>query len=673
MSGRPSPGRRPIRPRAPQLALLRPLLLPPLLALGFLPGALVAQDADPDPDPEADERPDRPLPMDTIFVQGRQAELAASVMITDFDEAEHRHATLAYDALDARPGLHVPRRMGFSGTGLTRLAIRGAGTSGPAGLPTFLDGRADPAVSFAHPIPQSHIAEDIQQVEIIRGPSPVLHGSGNTGVMNVRTRRPPEGWSGRVRGSGGSFGTFESHAGGAYGWRDGHLRVSGTYRETDGHLDGPEGSTDARIRSARMEASQALGEGWRARVSAGMTRDRFGVYGPFHVPGPFGAPGTTELALIHTFGDVDVEGWLGNALVSLQVGGNDLDPRSQVVREGPDGPEERADVRDGTARLSVTLAPWGLDRLVAGVDALRATARNTPAGPEEPPEMDVSLTEVGPYLFAEHRVSPRVKLSGGIRVTEHSEYGTEPSGEAGMVVRPAGDAAAPGGADFLEGTTLRARATRGFQSPTLQQLFGVFLGGPGGPANPELDPERVRQFEVGVHHEAGRFTIDLVGFQQRGRDLIAPLEGRLRNIGAFRHRGLEAEVRGGLGNELMLHLGATLYDLSEEALRVPRRTVDGGLTWVPSVFRPDDLSVAVLARHARGIRDEPPAPGDAPDGASLVRLDDHHTVRLRFGYRFRDGVEAFARLDNVTDQEYETIAGIPMPGRSLQAGVALSF
>lgn len=625
---------------------MKRLLVCAVAVCSFLPVPLLAQ-----------QGPDgRVVPLDTIQVLGRQANLTASVTTVTANEIEAQKASLAYDALDMQPGLHVARRLGFSGTGLTRLMIRGAGYAGPAGLQVYIDGRADPSVSFAHPIPQSHIAEDISHIEVIRGPSPVLHGPGRTGVVNIRTREPGMGWSGQVMSSVGSFDTFENYVRGAYGWGDGYVRVSGTYRQTEGHLP----DTDAWLGGGNVQLSQQVADNWRATLTAGQTRDRFAVYGPFFVPGPFGAPGTTHLALTHTFGDLNLSGQLGNSRVAFQFWGNDLDPRSQVVR--PDA--ERADVHELGSRFSATFAPWPLGRIVLGADVLHARARNTPAGPPTLTEMDVSLTEVGPHLFVEQGLGQLLTLNGGVRITHHSEYGTEPSGEVGLIFRPAG--ASPDG--FLAGTALRARATRGFQSPTLQQLFGVFLGGLAGQANPELRPERVDQLEVGLNQTFGRVEFDAVVFQQQGRDLITVREGQLQNIGEFRHTGLETELRGRPLDELMVQLGYTHYNLSEEVLRVPHRTFDVGLAVEPTLVRPRDLSVGLFGRYATELYDQALAPG-----SPRVRLDDYFVADARLGYRFLRGVQAFVAVQNLTDEEYETIVGIPMPGRNLHAGVSIEF
>ena len=109
--------------------------------------------------------------------------------------------------------------------------------------------------------------------------------------------------------------------------------------------------------------------------------------------------------------------------------------------------------------------------------------------------MHEDLNELGFYGFVKQKLTDSLSVSGGFRHTEHSEYGDVQSGELGILFIPE----ISNVNHLLYGTAFRARATRGYQSPTLQQLFGVFRGGRAGPANPDLGPEIVYQYEVGFN------------------------------------------------------------------------------------------------------------------------------------------------------------------------------
>ena len=615
-----------------------------VMILALLPVTAAAQQPD----------PTEPIPLDSVLVVVQRADGAATATVLTEEAVEQKHAPLVYDALTMQPGLHLVKRVGLTGSGLSRLAIRGAGVDGPAGLQVYVDGRPDPTVSFAHPIPQAYHTADLEQVEVIHGPSPVLHGSGNTGVINIRRARPRPGWAGQLTVSGGSYGTSENFAHIAHGWERGWLAFNSTYQRTDGHNP----DSDAWIAAAGLRGGYEIDDRWRVSFHAAQTRDHFDVNGSFFVPGPFGNPGQSELDLTQTVGDVKLEGRFDALDLSVQLWGDDLDPRNQVTPDGAD----RADVREIGARLKAALAPWPAGALILGVDVLDAAADNRPAIPPNAPRFDVSITEVGPYAFLEQRLGPAFTVNGGVRITSHSEYGTEPSGEVGLLFFPAaGRTDSP-----LRGTALRARATRGFQSPTMQQLFGVFRGGTGGPANPDLEPERVAQLELGLHQAFATWAADVVVFAQSGENVIIPVAGELRNSGEFDRSGVEAQLVIRPVEALTFNAGLTWYDLGEDVLRIPYRTFDAGLLYEFGVRSPRDLDVSIEARHASNLYDQ------APQGAR-VRLDDYFVVDGKLLWEVRPGVRPFLALDNIFNEEYETVLGIPMPGLSAYAGVSVEF
>ncbi len=629
------------------------LLVLSLAALPTIAGA-TSEAAEPEARAaDADSDADKPGFAESIDVVETQGTRTSTATVVSREEIETRRASVVYDALDKSPGLHLRSRLGATGAGLSRLTIRGNGAAGPAGLAVFVDGRPDSSVSFAHPAPSAHSLESVEQIEVIHGPSPVLHGAGKTGVINITTGRPGPGWSGSLRFSGGSHDTAESFLSAAYGWDGGYLRVGGAYRSTDGHNP----ASDARIANGNVRLGLALGERWELELGAGRTDDHFSVFGPFFVPGPFGNPGTEDIDLVQTVADVKLRGAFANVDTSIQLWYDDLDPTSQKLRPGV----RRGEVSESGLRFKARLCEQRATSLIVGLDVLRAEAKNTPGVPPRRPEQDESLTEVGPYVFVDHRVSDRLRLRGGARLVDHSDYGSEPVAEAGLVYQ-LDDGGSP-----AESSSLRVRATRGYQSPTLQQLFGLFRGGRAGLANPELEPETLNQYEIGYHRRADRWELDVVAFLQDGSDLIQAVAGKLRNSGEFSHPGFEGRLAVQASPRVRLDLGATLLDLEDNILSVPDTTVDFGLTYRPAGLRARDGALTLLGRWADGFADRitPQAP--------VVQLGSYFVADLKFRLRTWDDGYVFVEVDNLTDEEYQTVAGIPMPGLTGFAGLTVDF
>ena len=409
--------------------------------------------------------------------------------------------------------------------------------------------------------------------------------------------------------------------------------------------------------------------------TAGVNEDKFDVFGSFFVPGPFTDPRTESLDLTQTVFDLKLTADFGDVVSSLLFFYDDLNPRSQIL----DGSEDRADVTEEGLRFKTSWSVSDKTNLIGGVDYLRAEAETSPVLPPfggpglaiPRAKIDESLRELGIYLYADHSLSRFVSLNGGVRFTDHSEYNSEESGELGILWRPTGGESGR----FFSGTTFRARATRGFQSPTLQQLFGVFRAGQTGPANSELDAEIVKQYEIGLNKTFYRGSFDLVAYIQDGEDLIGapatppPPPPNIQNDVDYKNEGVEARLHFVPTENWDTTFGVTYADYEERFLRAPHNTVDLGVTYKHSFRNKNDFSISLFARYADEIFDVPVT----PPNSARVELDDYFVADLKLNYRVTNAARLFLEIDNLTDEDYELVVGIPAPSISAFAGFALDL
>jgi len=620
----------------------------------------------------------------------KQAKRTDSVAIVNRGELDEKRSSVAYDALETKPGLNVVRRLGFTGAGLSRLSIRGNGSVGPAGIQVYVDGRPDATVSFAHPTPSALNAADIESIEVISGPSPVLNGSGKTGAVNITTKDPEKGLHGYLETNYGKFESTQNFAGISYGGDAGYVRFGASYRETDGFNP----DSDADIRSINFKGKLKFSEMFNIVVSAQRNEDDFNVFREFFVPGPFTDPRTERLALKQTVADVTLNADFGNVQSSLKFFYDDLEPTSQVL----DAPERRADVTERGIRFKTTWAATSATKVITGVDYLEARAENSPVLPPfggpllSVPRARVSeeLDELAFYAFLEQRLTDEITVSGGIRHIEHSAYGGEQAGEIGVRYSPQ----VSNTSNIFYGTTFRARATRGYQSPTLQQLYGVFRGGRGGPANPNVGPEIVEQYEIGFHKAFRNGSFDIVGYIQDGELIELPARPTpnpnfpppppffpppdIQNNLEFYNKGIEVKLNYSPTRQLDTFIGVTISDLDQETnrfLRAPEKTFDFGVTYRTTVVRPDDLTVSVSGRYAMDTFDVPFTPSFPPltPAADRIKLDDYFVADVKVSFEANDNATIYVGIDNITDEDYELVSGIPASPLSIYGGLRLKM
>lgn len=616
-------------------------------------GKVVADEVEPDPD------------IETIEVIAPAWKRSSTATLVEQEELQTQNTFVAYDALKFKTGLHSVQRMGLTGSGLSRLTLRGLGADGPAGLVVLVDGRPDATVSFAHPTPSAMNLANVASLEVIHGPSPVLYGSGLVGVVNIRSARPEDGLSGFIRGSFGQFDTVETLAQVAYGGDIGFVRVSGSYQETAGYLE----ELSARVLNLNVRAGLDLGDHWQVTVGGGINEDSFGVFGNFFVPGPFTDPRTEGLDLTQTAFDANLTGRYDDFTASLTFFLDHLNPRSQVL----DPPEERADVMELGVRAKVEGKLWDSTVVTVGSDALYASANNSPvlppfAGPMLSIPRDrlaADLWEVGAYLFVQHEFNEYLEAQGGVRLITHTAYSPRTAEELGLIWRITGLAES--------GPAIRVRYTRGYQSPTLQQLFGIFRAGVDGPANPNLGPERMHQAEVGLNWRDSWWSFDVVGFLQDGSGLISrpatppPPPPDIENEVDFTNYGVESRLTLTPLSGLDFYLGFTHLelDLEDRFVRVPRTTADVAISYVLGTRRPDDLSLFVTGRYALGIK-------DVADG-QVVDLDDYLVIDAHARYDVFDFFGVILSLDNITDANYQLAAGVPARPLMFSGGLILQL
>jgi len=226
----------------------------------------------------------------------------------------------------------------------------------------------------------------------------------------------------------------------------------------------------------------------------------------------------------------------------------------------------------------------------------------------------------------------------------------------------------------MRGLALNAAYGEGIAQPSFYDLYGFFPGSFAG--NPDLRPERSRGWEAGIAWRSDRFEIGATWFSARLEDEIVDvfdpmtfLSGTANATGKSRRRGIELSAGYRHAGWLSLAANYTWLDAGEQRV--------AGTALVREVRRP---------RHSFNLIAHGSA-GRFRWGASLayvgmrrdmdfdlfpaaaVRLDDYVLASLNLGYRVLPGIEAFARVENGLDADYQDVAGYNTPGRTVHAGL----
>lgn len=282
-----------------------------------------------------------------------------------------------------------------------------------------------------------------------------------------------------------------------------------------------------------------------------------------------------------------------------------------------------------------------------------------------------SNTISGYYAQAQGTFFDALTLTGGVRYDDDAKFGHYTSLKLA------------GAYHLGEGTTLHANYGDGFKAPSLFQLFSQF-------GSTSLKPETARGWEAGIDQSllGGRLQGGLTYFSRRTDNLIdfescfvavppaqcsipsvATAGGFYFNVGKTRVTGWEAQIAAHITDTLSVTANYTNMDskdlLTNLALqRRPRDNASAILTWAPEANWSVGGSVNYVGSQIDQYDTSTTPPTPFPNrGHTLVNL---------FGKYDFERWEIYARVENLFGQHYEPLIGYGAPGRTYFVGVRVN-
>ena len=228
------------------------------------------------------------------------------------------------------------------------------------------------------------------------------------------------------------------------------------------------------------------------------------------------------------------------------------------------------------------------------------------------------------------------------------------------------------------GLSLRAAYGEGIAQPTFYDLYGFFQGSFAG--NPALLPERARGWEAGIAWRNDRFELVATYFSARLEDEIVDifdsatfLSGTANATGTSRREGIELGAAWHHAGWLSLVLNYTWLDADEQRaggaalireIRRPRHSANFIAFGEAGRFR-WGASIAYVGRRRDTDFDLFPA--------ATVTLGDYLLASANLTYRLLPQIEAFARVENGFDADYQDVVGYNTAGRTAYAGLRITF
>ncbi len=605
----------------------------------------------------------------------------SSVTVLEGSELAGRGVRLVADALRQVPGLAVVQ--GGSPGATASVFLRGGESDYVKilvdGVPVNVPGGSFDWANLT--------TDNVERIEVVRGPSSVLYGSDAvTGVVQIFTRR---GRGGPVASAGveaGSMGTVRWGADVAGGAERVEYSAELARFATSGALP-VNNAYDNFAGSARLQVRPDDRSDVALSVRGGDATSRFPTDGGGAIAdsNQFTTLRSTTVSLDAGRHLTDrVEARVLAGLYAATSGFDDLPDNAADTTGFGYASRRRGTVRRSTLDGRANVALWRGATLTAGLtfeeereEQTSQATSNFGDGPSSSTgAFDAERTNLGAYAQAMAPLGRGAILTAGARLDDNEVFGNFATWRAGVSV------------PLPTGTRLRLSAGNSFKAPTFSEQFAASAFEIG---NPDLDPEHATSWEAAVEQTlaGGRVTLVAAAFGQRFRDLIqysfvdAGTPSYV-NIAEATSDGLEAEVRA--RPHATLDLSASMTWLDTEVVdagvstgngvpfvegatlvRRPSRSAAASVRWRPA--SPLALGVAVSHVGARDDVDYRPFPSVRVTLPSYTLWDLDASAEIVAPAARRPRVTATVRLQNAFDAAYAPIVGFAAPGRVALVGV----
>jgi vitamin B12 transporter len=598
----------------------------------------------------------------------------SSVTVISHEEIEAKKQNTVGEVLKSVPGIDVKSNGGL-GTN-TSVFIRGADNKNTLIL---VDGVMfnDPSSATRSANIANLTIDNIERIEIVRGPMSVLYGSNATaGVINIITRKGDGKTTFSAGVEGGSFDTWKIY-GGSHGIvKKINYSLSASRTETEGFSTADDDND--RIPHAGNTSEK---DGWNNTTVSG----KFGIditpdfdisaviryldsetelddYGPDYLGDRFGGwpayppePNGLKEKRVKSeqvFAKVDIR----NAFRERTVQSDLYLQAANQKRDAFDNDGQADYDYDGESiegGWQGTLNISDSNTFLLGTSYFKEKMNSDSSSITNKDARTVSF-----WLQDQLFVGDSLDIVAGVRFDDHDRFG----GKATYRVAPAYTI------DRTQ-TTVKANYGTGFRAPSLFELFSSY-------GNENLQAEESRGWDFGLEQElaVAKMILGVTYFEMNFENRIAydyVTWQYEQQPGDTKTSGVEAFVQwqpvGNVSTLLSYTYNNTEDPDGERLARRPRNKV-----YLNTRYEFMNSAMLNLDFYWVDERDTIPSAKDK-DGNRVTILDSYTLVNLSAHYKIADHLTIYGRIDNLLDAQYEDAWSYASPGLSGYLGAKLTY
>lgn len=544
--------------------------------------------------------------------------VVADVSVIERDEIEHAGLSTLVELLRTQPGVEIESNGGFGATSNVHLR----GTSSQS-VVILVDGMRMGSATNGTTALEQISPEQIERIEIVRGPASSLYGSEAIGgVIQIFTRRGTDKPHFSAYLGYGSYNTREAAGSFSGKINDTSFALTASSQTTDGFSSlntnsGRDADDDAyRNLSVSGNIVQTLAEGH----DLGLQFFRSEGHGNFD-GNNFAAYQDTRQ---HSFALTSNNRILSNWLSHIKVG-ESMDDLHSVGSFGTSNIRtyQRQYSWQNDFVLPLGTLTMAYDRLEDHVvsDTAFSKSRRSNNG-----WLASYVLEQGPHA-----------LHAGIRRDDNSQFGQHNTGNIGY------------GYKLNEFWRVAGSVGTAYRAPTFNDLYWPFQDFGWGftyQGNPDLKPETSRNREISVSYDQGHHRVTATAFRNEVDDLLVGSQGLAAdfpvNVGSATINGLTLAYEGWFGNYHMRANADFQSPKNDDTDKwLVRRARQHASVWLGKSLGNLDVGGELIVSGQR-----------YNDADNQFKLDGYAVVNLTAAYKLADDWALNARVNNLFDREY---------------------
>jgi len=599
-------------------------------------------------------------------IETPEGEVGSSQDVIDREELERLDRVPLIEVLRGRPGLSVAQSGGPGSP--ASVFIRGASSGQTLVL---IDGvEVNDPISTTRTFDFANLTcDNIERVEIVRGPQSTLYGSDAIGgVINIITRKGAGDPTLSLAVEGGSFGSWRQQLWTGGGGEKVNYSLGVSRQTTDGVSAAAEAAGNLEedgyentAASARLgfTPSETFGVNVIARYSdTSVDLDNFGgAYGddPNHV-------GDQTQLVLRTEAELKLLDDRWHQRLGLSIS----DIERTYLNDSDD--QHPTDMSESTYNGSLFKVDWqhnlrlgehntltlGMDTEEEKGDSVYTSESEW--GPYSSVFEEQSARTTGFYLQDRIAVNDRWFTTLGLRSDDHDRFGSETTWRLTTALL------------FPDaGATIRGSAGTGFKAPSLYQLFSEY-------GSLDLEPEESFGWDLGLEKTifSGKGSVGATWFANDFDNLLDfdPVTYVYVNIAEASTQGLELFADLAVNEKIGLAFSYTYLDTEdkttgEELLRRANHTFRFNTNY--RFHEQGNLNLDLVHVGQRMDNDFSTWP------ASVAELDAYLLATLAGSWDFSDHWQVSCRLENLLDEDYEEVWGYGTRGFGGYLGLKISL